>query len=104
MTTYLADIAALATITAIALVGQQLLLFHARLLCLCASTFYALGAYGSGIIAKEAGVPIFLSVPSVALATALISLPVGWVLLRYLRSDFFALATLGLAQAAFVTQ
>lgn len=96
------DISCLTMIIAIVLIGQQFLLFDGRLLCLCASAFYAIGAYASGLMAKQGALPVYAAIPTGALVAAAVSLPVGWALLRHLRSDFFALATLGLAQVVLV--
>jgi branched-chain amino acid transport system permease protein len=58
----------------------------------------ALGAYVSTILTMRAGAPFPLALLGGAVASMLVSIPVGYPTLR-LKGDYFAIATLGFAEA-----
>ena len=76
--------------------GFNLMAGLAGQLSLGHSAFFGFGAY-TAVFAIRAGSPIILSVLLGGLASALLALPVGRLLLR-LRGVFFAFGTLGLAE------
>ncbi len=59
--------------------------------------FIGLGAYGMVVLVNNLHVDLFLAVPIAALATALISIPMGLVAFR-LRGSYFAIGTWVLAE------
>ena len=99
---FLIHIVTMILIISIFLVGQQLLLFDLGLLCLGSVSFFAGGAYITAVLSKLGGISPFLSVLISSLSCVMIAIVVGYPLLKYLKKDFFAIATLGLAQATLV--
>lgn len=89
-------------IMVVLLVGQQLLLFDSGILSLGTPAFFVCGAYTSAILAKHAGCPVMVSILLASITGPVLALLVGCPWLRRLRSDFFAVATLALAQATVV--
>jgi ABC-type branched-subunit amino acid transport system ATPase component/ABC-type branched-subunit amino acid transport system permease subunit len=73
--------------------GLNLLMGFAGQVSLANAAFYGIGAYGVAILGNSHGVPFWLALPAVALATALIGLAVGLPALR-VSSHYLALATL----------
>ena len=61
--------------------------------------FVGLGAYGMVVFVNNAGLNLYLAVPIAALATAVISIPMGFVAFR-LRGSYFAIGTWVLAEVA----
>jgi ABC-type branched-subunit amino acid transport system ATPase component/ABC-type branched-subunit amino acid transport system permease subunit len=80
-------------IWAIAAIGLNLLLGYTGQLSLGQSAFYALGAYGSGIVATTYHWPLWLSVPLGVLAAGAFGVVIGLVALRA-RTHYLAMATL----------
>lgn len=80
-------------IWAIAAIGLNLLLGYSGQLSLGQSAFYALGAYGSGIVATTYGWPFWLSVPLGILVAGAAGVVVGLIALRA-RTHYLAMATL----------
>lgn len=79
--------------TAIAVIGLNLLLGLTGQMSLGHAGFYALGAYGSAILASKAGWPLWASLPFGVLVAAVGGLAVGLVA-RRTRGLFLAMATL----------
>lgn len=92
----------LSVIAMILLAGQQFLLFECRILCLCGAAFYTLGAYVVAVSTCNGAIGTAPSVAISVIVCGVFSLIIGYPLLRALRADFFALATLGVAQGTFV--
>ena len=79
--------------TAIAVIGLNLLVGLTGQMSLGHAGFYALGAYGSAILASKAGWPLWASIPAGVLIAAAGGLAVGLVA-RRTRGLFLAMATL----------
>ena len=92
---YFYDVAILVAMNAIACVGLNLLIGYAGQISLGHAGFFALGAYGSGILAARYGWPAWLSMPASIAAVGALALAVGRPTLR-LRGHYLAMATLGL--------
>ena len=86
----------------ILLLGQQLLFYRSGLFFLGGAAMFACGAYLTALFSMKLGLNPLLSVLISAILTGLISFLIGYPLLKLLRQDYFALATLALAQASFV--
>ena len=65
------------------------------------AAFFGIGAYTSAILAKQLGVPFWLSLPVSGIVTALISLLIAIPSLR-LRGPYLSIATIGFQQIIFV--
>jgi branched-chain amino acid transport system permease protein len=89
-------------IMAILLVGQQLLLFDCGLLFLGGAAFFAAGGYISAILCKTIGLDPFFTIILSSTICLGFSIIIGYPLIRILKEDYFALATLALAQACYV--
>jgi branched-chain amino acid transport system permease protein len=61
--------------------------------------YFGIGAYATGMLVKLGGVPLLLAMPLGALLCALFAVVLGLPILR-LRGNYFAIATMGLSQAA----
>ncbi len=92
---YFYDVAILVAMNAIACVGLNLLIGYAGQISLGHAGFFALGAYGTGILASRYGWPAWLSMPASIAAVGAIALVVGRPTLR-LKGHYLAMATLGL--------
>jgi len=103
MIDYILHLTCLVFITSGMLAGQQLLFFDGGLLCLGTAAFYAIGAYSSAVLSKYFECPVLLSIFFTTLLIIFIIISIGIPLLKYLKDDFFALATLGLSQTTYVT-
>lgn len=99
---FLMHLAGLIFIVSGLLAGQQLLLFDSGLLCLGTAAFFAVGAYCSALLSKILLWSPFLSISVSSFLTAIFALVIGMLFLSFLRHDFFALATLALAQVVYV--
>jgi branched-chain amino acid transport system permease protein len=95
-------IGSMTLITAGMLAGQQMLLFDCGLLCLGTAAFFACGAYVSALFAKYFALTPYLSIIIAMFFCGGAAFLIGIPFLRFLKGDFFALATLGLAQATLV--
>lgn len=60
--------------------------------------YFGIGAYSTGILMKNAGVPLLLAIPIGGLVCSLFATMLGLPILR-LRGNYFAIATMGLSQA-----
>ncbi|MDQ1446755.1 MAG: branched-chain amino acid transport system ATP-binding protein livM, partial [Acidimicrobiaceae bacterium] len=80
-------------IWAIAAIGLNLLLGYSGQLSLGQSAFFALGAYGSGIVATTYHWPLWLSIPLGVLVASAAGVVIGLVALRA-RTHYLAMATL----------
>jgi branched-chain amino acid transport system permease protein len=76
-------------------VGLNLLIGYAGQISLGHAGFFALGGYGSAILATRAGLPTWLSLPLACAGVALLALLIGRPTLR-LKGHTLAMATLGL--------
>lgn len=91
---YVLNVADIAGIYAIAVLGLGILLGFAGQLSLAQAAFFGIGAYASGYLTVHWGWPVL---PSMAVATVfsgLIGLGLGWPCLR-LSGHYLALATIG---------
>ncbi len=93
-TTYLLNLAMIAVIAA---VGLNLLTGNCGQISLCHSSFMAIGAYVSSLLAVRYGVPFWAAVPLAAAVAALIGGLLGLPASR-LHGIYLALATLGFLQ------
>ncbi len=80
-------------IWAIAAIGLNLLLGYSGQISLGQSAFFALGAYGSGIVATTYQWPLWLSIPLGILIASAAGIVIGLVALRA-RTHYLAMATL----------
>src|ERR1700694_2475795 len=80
-------------IWALAAIGLNLLLGYSGQLSLGQSAFFALGAYGSGIVATTSHWPLWLSIPLGVLVASAAGVVIGLVALRA-RTHYLAMATL----------
>jgi ABC-type branched-subunit amino acid transport system ATPase component/ABC-type branched-subunit amino acid transport system permease subunit len=80
-------------IWAIAAVGLNLLLGYSGQISLGQSAFFALGAYGSGIVATTYQWPLWISIPLGILVATAVGVVIGLVALRA-RTHYLAMATL----------
>jgi len=92
---YFYDVAILVAMNAIVCVGLNLLIGYAGQISLGHAAFFALGAYGSGILAARYGWPVWASVPVAVAAVGALAFVVGRPTLR-LKGHYLAMATLGL--------
>lgn len=79
--------------TTIVVIGLNLLLGLSGQLSLGQAGFYAIGAYGSAIVAATCGYPLWVSIPAGISAALLAGVVVGFVALRT-RALYLAMATL----------
>ena len=92
---YAYDVAILVATNAMACVGLNLLIGYAGQISLGHGAFFALGAYGTAILAARYGWPAWLSIPASVAAVGLLAVVVGKPTLR-LKGHYLAMATLGL--------
>ena len=92
---YFYDVAIAVALNAIVCVGLNLLIGYAGQISLGHAAFFALGGYGSAILAATFGWPTWLSLPSACAAVGLLAFVVGRPTLR-LKGHYLAMATLGL--------
>ncbi len=93
-TTYLLNLAMIAVIAA---VGLNLLTGNTGQISLCHSSFMAIGAYASSLLAVRYGVPFWAAIPVAASVAALTGALLGLPASR-LHGIYLALATLGFLQ------
>jgi branched-chain amino acid transport system permease protein len=89
------EVAILVAINAIVCVGLNLLIGYAGQISLGHAAFYALGGYGSAILAARWGWPVWVSLPVAVAAVGALAWIVGRPTLR-LKGHYLAMATLGL--------
>jgi len=92
---YVYEVAILVALNAVVCVGLNLLIGYAGQVSLGHAAFFALGGYGSALLAVHAGWPVWASLPAALAAVALIAWAVGRPTLR-LEGHTLAMATLGL--------
>lgn len=98
MSVYIQGIIYLISINLISVMGLSLLTGFTGSFCFGQAGFMAVGAYVSGMLTKFVGWPIWLGIICGAAAGALVSIPIGLPTLK-LKGDYFAIATLGFAEA-----
>lgn len=98
MSIYIQGIVYLFSINLISVMGLSLLTGFTGSFCFGQAGFMAVGAYTSGMLTKLVGWPLWIGIICGALAGALISIPIGLPTLK-LKGDYFAIATLGFAEA-----
>jgi branched-chain amino acid transport system permease protein len=96
---YFYEVAIVVLLNAIVCVGLNLLIGYAGQISLGHAAFYALGAYGSALLAVKAQWPVWLSMPAAVAAVGLLAWLVGRPTLR-LKGHTLAMATLGLGVIA----
>ena len=92
--TYFYDLAILCALNAIVCIGLNLLIGYAGQISLGHAAFFALGGYGSALLAARYGWPPLLAWIVAAAGVACIAYAVGRPILR-LRGHYLAMATLG---------
>ena len=100
MSAYMQGILTIAMIQAISVVGLAVFTGFTGLMSLGHAAFIAVGAYTAAIATKTYGLPFAAAIVLAACMAGLISLIIGIPTLRAkLRSDYFAIATLGFGEA-----
>jgi branched-chain amino acid transport system permease protein len=98
---YVLRVLTLAGAYAIVVMGYQFVFGHLGALSLAQGTFFGLGAYTTALLGLKTGTPYLFNVAAaVALAVALAALIA--VPVRRLKSHYFALATLGIAEVVLI--
>ena len=97
MTSYIISIVATAGIYALLALGLNVIWGMAGMINLGLAGFFAVGAYGSALMTKAAGAPIFVGV-AVGFAVAAIAGALLTVTTLRLRGDYLAIVTLGFAE------
>ncbi len=87
----------LAGVYALLVIGYQFIFGHAGALSLAQGTFFGVGAYVTGILGSQLGLPFLVTFPLSILLPAVLAAIVAIPVLR-LESHYFALATLGIGQ------
>jgi branched-chain amino acid transport system permease protein len=98
MSIYIQGIIFLMSINLISVMGLSLLTGFTGSFCFGQAGFMAVGAYVSGMMSKFLGLPLPVTIVCGMLAGGLISIPIGLPTLK-LKGDYFAIATLGFAEA-----
>lgn len=93
---YQVDIGTLTALYVVAGAGLALLMGYAGQISLGQGAFYALGAYGVGVLTVKYSVPLGPAVVGTLVGTTVLAYLVGWPVLR-LRGHHLAMATLALA-------
>lgn len=97
---YFQNISILAGITLIATLGVAILTGYTGLFTIGHAGFMALGGYLAAILVKEYHVPLILSLVGGGIFAGFTSFIIGYPAFRSrLRGDYFAIATLGFAEA-----
>ncbi len=97
---YLNTILVLGGIQVIAALGLAILTGYTGLFSMGHSVYMALGGYAAAVLYMELGVPFILALILGALFAGLCSMIIGYPTFRsQLRGDYFAIATLGFAEA-----
>ncbi|HEY0908395.1 MAG TPA: branched-chain amino acid ABC transporter permease [Candidatus Paceibacterota bacterium] len=91
---YLIHLGILVAIYAILGISLNLVVGYAGLLSITQAAFYGIGAYSTAILMTNYGVNFFVSILVGMVATAIVSLLVGFVLSRF-REDYYALGSFG---------
>ncbi|MCL5045582.1 MAG: branched-chain amino acid ABC transporter permease [Actinobacteria bacterium] len=100
MAYYISGILTVALINIIATAGLAIFTGFTGLFSLGHAAFVAIGAYTAGILTYFYNVPFYAALLAGALAASLVSVVIGYPTLKAkLRSDYFAIATLGFGEA-----
>ncbi len=89
----------LSLIASLAVIGLCIAFGWAGLIQLGQAAFVGVGAYGSAILSRDAGLPFWAAVPLAALLAGAAAVLIGFPMLR-LRGHYLALATVGLNATA----
>ncbi|MBN1485991.1 MAG: branched-chain amino acid ABC transporter permease [Anaerolineae bacterium] len=98
MSGYYAGVIILTCVNLLSVLGLSLLTGFTGSFCFGQAGFMAVGAYVSTILTMEYAAPFPIALLAGALASMLVSIPLGYPTLR-LKGDYFAIATLGFAEA-----
>lgn len=98
MSGYYTGVIILTCVNLLAVLGLSLLTGFTGSFCFGQAGFMAVGAYVSTILTMNYDAPFPLSLAAGALAGLLVSIPLGYPTLK-LKGDYFAIATLGFAEA-----
>ncbi|MDY0019804.1 MAG: branched-chain amino acid ABC transporter permease, partial [Anaerolineae bacterium] len=98
MSGYYAGVIILTCVNLLAVLGLSLLTGFTGSFCFGQAGFMAVGAYVSTILTVSYGAPFPVALAAGALAALLVSIPLGYPTLK-LKGDYFAIATLGFAEA-----
>ena len=97
---YFQNIFILVGITLIATLGVAILTGYTGLFSIGHAGFMAVGGYAAAMLAKEVHVPLFFALLGGGLLSGCVSFIIGYPAFRSrLRGDYFAIATLGFAEA-----
>jgi branched-chain amino acid transport system permease protein len=96
-TPYAMNVMTSAVIFVMLAVGLNIVVGYCGLLDLGYAAFFAVGAYTSGVLSTELGLPLLATVPAVILVTVIAGVVIGGPTLR-LRSDYLAIVTLGFGE------
>lgn len=100
MTQYLSGILSLGLIYVIATVGLAVFTGFTGLFSLGHAAFFAIGAYTAAILTYFYGVNFYLALAAAGAMSALVGFLIGYPTLKAkLRTDYFAIATLGFGEA-----
>ncbi len=100
MAQYLSGILSLGLIYVIATVGLAIFTGFTGLFSLGHAAFFAIGAYTAAILTYFYGVNFYLALVAAAAASGLVGFLIGYPTLKAkLRTDYFAIATLGFGEA-----
>jgi branched-chain amino acid transport system permease protein len=100
MATYLSGILSLGLIYVIATVGLAVFTGFTGLFSLGHAAFFAIGAYTAAILTYFYGVSFYLALAAAATMSGLVGFLIGYPTLKAkLRTDYFAIATLGFGEA-----
>lgn len=94
---YLISVATQALVYMGLALGLNMVVGYAGLLDLGYAAFFAVGAYGSGILSTEFHMPVLAAAPVVIVMAVVAGLIIGGPTLR-LRSDYLAIVTLGFGE------
>jgi len=95
---YLIRMAVLVFIYAILAMSLNLLLGFTGIISLGHAAFYGIGAYTTGVLSTKFDLPFLLNFPASMIASALVALIFGIIVLRSLKFLYFALASWGLGE------
>lgn len=98
MSDYIVGIIILVCINLVSVLGLSLLTGFTGQFNFGQAGFMAVGAYTAAMLTTRTNVPFFLALLAGMLVAMLVSLPIGYPTLR-LKGDYFAIATLGFAEA-----
>jgi branched-chain amino acid transport system permease protein len=96
-TPYAMNVMTSAIIFVMLAVGLNIVVGYCGLLDLGYAAFFAVGAYTSGVLSTELGLPLLATVPAVIVVTVIAGVVIGGPTLR-LRSDYLAIVTLGFGE------